>query len=120
MNEIVLEGLRDIYIFLLKIYVLVYVKKMKFVEENIIVICKFLDYIKIKVKIYCIRLFIFFDKIYFYGIDIVKGFFLNFFDLLRYILIKVVFIIDCYWGYNLSLIRMGIIIRNNYIYLVLC
>lgn len=63
LNEIVLEGLRDIYIFLLKIYVLVYVEKMKFVEENIIVICDFLDNIKIKVKIYCIRLFIFFDKI---------------------------------------------------------
>lgn len=120
LNEIVLEGLRDTYIFPLKTYVSAHVKKMKSVEENIIATRKFLDYIKTKVKIYRIRPSTLFDKIHSYGTDIVKGSFPNLFDLLRHISIKVVPTTDCYWGYNLSLIRMGTITRNNYIHSALC
>lgn len=120
LNEIVLEGLRDTYIFPLKTYVSAHVEKMKSVEENIIATRDFLDNIKTKVKIYRIRPSTLFDKIQSYGTDIVKGSFPNLFDLLRHISIKVVPTTDCYWGYNLSLIRLGTITRNNYIHSALC
>lgn len=116
----VLVDLRDKYIFPLKKYVSDQVKKMESLQESIISTRRFLEDIKRKVKIDRIRPSTLFRKINSYGTDILKGFFPNLFDLLKHISDKVVTTKDCYWGYNLSLIRLGTITRSNYLHSALC
>lgn len=116
----VLVDLRDKYIFPLKKYVSDQVKKMESLQESIISTRRFLEDIKRKVKIDRIRPSTLFRKINSYGTDILKGFFPNLFDLLRHISDNVVTTKDCYWGYNLSLIRLGTITRSNYLHSALC
>lgn len=116
----VLEDLRDKYIFQLKKYVSDYVKEIESVQENIIATRRLLEYIKKKVKIDRIRPSTLFGTINSYGTDILKGSFPNLFDLLKHISIKLVPTTDCYWGYNLRLIRLGTVTRNNFLHSALC
>lgn len=116
----VLEDLRDKYIFQLKKYVSDYVKEIESVQVNIIATRRLLEYIKKKVKIDRIRPSTLFGTINSYGTDILKGSFPNLFDLLKHISIKLVPTTDCYWGYNLRLIRLGTVTRNNFLHSALC
>lgn len=116
----VLEDLRDKYIFQLKKYVLDYVKEIESVQVNIIATRRLLEYIKKKVKIDRIRPSTLFGTINSYGTDILKESFPNLFDLLKHISIKLVPTTDCYWGYNLRLIRLGTVTRNNFLHSALC
>lgn len=116
----VLEDLRDKYIFQLKKYVSDYVKEIESVQVNIIATRRLLEYIKKKVKIDRIRPSTLFGTINSYGTDILKESFPNLFDLLKHISIKLVPTTDCYWGYNLRLIRLGTVTRNNFLHSALC
>lgn len=116
----VIEDLRDKYIFQLKKYVLDYVKEIESVQVNIIATRRLLEYIKKKVKIDRIRPSTLFGTINSYGTDILKESFPNLFDLLKHISIKLVPTTDCYWGYNLRLIRLGTVTRNNFLHSALC
>lgn len=116
----VLVNLRDRYIFPLKKYVSDNVKKMESVQGNIIATRRFLEDIKREVKIDRIRPSTLFARINSYGTDILKESFPNLFDLLKHISFKVIPTTDCYWGYNLRLIRLGTVTRNNYLHSALC
>lgn len=116
----VLVDLREKYILPLKSYVSKHVKEMESKQENIKATRRFLEVIQREVTKNRIRPSSLFANIHSYGTDILKGSFANLFDLLKHISMKVLPATNCYWGYNLHLIRVGTVTKNNYLHSALC